>query len=104
MSPKEDDFGYCDLHEDTVSEAQYEWKGCWNCYHFSSDTTFPFINVSETALELGKSPSTVVRWLNKGKLQGRLFKQGRPSYGMVQVIKKYHITKDSVAKLKGVKL
>lgn len=68
--------GYCDLHEEEVYEGEFEWKGCWNCWHFAY-SNFPYLDVYEAAKALKKSPSTIRSWLNEGRLSGKLFKRGR---------------------------
>ena len=96
---EEENFGYCDLHEDSLSEDTYCWKGCWGCWHFSRGKDFPYVDVDEAAQELLVSPSTIRRWLKTGRLSGEVFSQGRPSYGLPSP-RKYHITRESVAELR----
>lgn len=94
-------FGICDLHMKPVNEDIYRWKGCWGCWHFSCGKDFPYVDVKEAAVELKVSPSTVRRWLKKGKLSGEVFYQGRPAYGgNLKSPRKYHIKKGSISKLR----
>jgi excisionase family DNA binding protein len=94
------EFGYCDLHKEPVDEGTYEYKGCWGCYHFHRGKDFPYMSVTEASEELGVSESTIRRWIRKGKLKGRLFVQGRYSFGSLPSPPKYHIEKESVKELK----
>ena len=97
---KADEFGYCDYHEESIDEGEYEYKGCWGCYHFGMGKGFPYMFVPEASKELGVSESTIRRWIRKGKLRGRLFIQERPSFGVLPSPRKYHIEKESVEELK----
>ena len=90
-----DDFGWCDLHEEPVGEGNYEWKGCWGCWHFTPGDDFPYVSVSKAVDELGVSGSTVVRWVKKNRLEGRVFEQGSRTSSLPSP-KKYHISKQSV--------
>lgn len=95
-----EEFGWCDLHDDQVDENTYEWKGCWGCYHFSQGDGFRFTSVQEAALELQVSCCTVRRWVKNGKLEGRIFEQGRRNRSLPSP-RKYHITLESIQKVKG---
>jgi len=94
----DEEFDWCDLHEDSVDEGTYEWKGCWGCYHFREGEDFPYMSVGEASSDVGVSQSTVRRWIKAGKLEGRLFRQGRRT-GDLPSPKKYHITIESVQNL-----
>jgi len=87
--------GYCDLHEEYVDEDTYEWKGCWGCLHFRFGKDFPYMFVDEVSEGLGVSESTVRRWVRKGKLRGKVFRQVRRTQSLPSP-DKYHIEKESV--------
>jgi hypothetical protein len=92
-------FGYCGLHEKPIEEDQYEWKGCWGCYHFIQGRGFPYLSVSYVSEKLGVSESTVRGWIKKGLLRGKIFEQGRYT-GSTPAPRKYHIEKESFEELK----
>jgi len=69
--------GYCDLHEGEVREGEFERKGCWTCDYFGYSADSPYVDVQEAAQLLKKSPSTIKRWLKKGRLEGKLFVRER---------------------------
>jgi len=77
MKSKPEEFGWCHLHEESVSEGTYRWKGCWGCHHFGEGKSYHYFSVYEASSELGVSQSTVRRWIKNGKLEGELFIQGR---------------------------
>jgi len=99
VKQKPDEFGWCDLHEESVSEGKYRWKGCWSCRHFGEGKSYPYISVYEASSELGVSQSTVRRWIKNRKLEGELFIQGRHT-GLLPSPKKYHIKEESLRNLK----
>jgi hypothetical protein len=73
-------FGYCDYHEEEINEETFEFKGCWNCYHFKEGHDFPYYDVNEASKILRVSPSTIRRRIKNGSLKGRLFKRQRVSW------------------------
>jgi len=96
---QEEEFGYCDLHEEYINEETYEYKGCWNCFHFWEGEGFPYVTVPEASKELGFSQSTVRRWIRSGMLKGRLFTQRRRTR-FLPAPPTYHIEKESLEALK----
>ena len=88
-------FGYCDLHEESMEEETYRWKGCWGCQHFEFGQAFPYVFVLEAAEELQVSESTVRRLIKKCKLKGEIFKQQRKTRSLPSP-SKYHISKESL--------
>jgi len=72
--------GYCNFHEREVGETEFERKGCWNCYHFGYLVDSPYVDVQEATQLLKKSPSTIIRWLKEGRLEGKLFVRERPEF------------------------
>ena len=70
--------GFCDLHDDSITLSQYEWKGYWTCWsHFRTDPTFSFLTVEEAAEKYNVGRKTIYRWIREGKLTARLFQMGR---------------------------
>ena len=97
------DVGWCDhhLHPDMIVDFDiFEWRGCWTCWHFHPEDDIPFVDVNETSDILNISPSTVIRWVKNGKLDGRLFERGRHETTISPPHKKYFIYKDSIDNLK----
>ncbi len=94
-----DCFGWCDLHDDTVSEYTYEYKGCWSCYHFGEGNRFPYVSTREAACELKVSESTVRRWLRQGRISGRIFERERNRQDL-GALRKLHIDLKSLEGLK----
>jgi len=94
-------FGYCEYHERFVDEGLYEFKGCWGCNYFYKGKEFPYIDVKEASKELGVSENTIIMWIKKGKLKGRLFVRGRRRLGFLLLSppRKYHIEIKSVKEL-----
>ena len=95
MSPGTKEFGFCDLHEEITDEFTYRYKGCWGCQHFEFGQTFSYLFVSEAAVELMVSESTIRRLIKKGKLDGELFEQQRITRSLPSPAK-YHISKESL--------
>ena len=94
--------GLCDhyLHEDMdVDLSTFEYKGCWTCGHFHPHDDFPLLDVNETSDMLNISPSTVIQWIKKGKLSGKLFLRGRHEDTISPPYRKYFVWKDSVEEL-----
>lgn len=90
-----DGFGYCGLHQESVEEETYRWKGCWGCRYFEFGQGFPYVDVSEAAERLQISESTIRRLIKKGKLEGELFEQQRYT-GSLPAPSKCHISKESL--------
>ena len=88
-------FGYCDLHNEDVWEPEFEWKGCWNYYHFSYSADCLYTDVREATQLLKKSPSTIRRWLKDGHLEGKLLIRGRPEFQAGPLYKSF-IEKESI--------
>lgn len=80
-----------------ISEETFEYKGCWNCGYFEYGDDFPYYDVEETSHQLGVSKSTIIRWIKKGKLLGRLFVMNDPKF-VYGSRKKYYIKKGDVEK------
>jgi hypothetical protein len=70
-------FGYCDYHEEEINEKTFEYKDCWNCYHFKKGHDFLYYDVNEVSEILRVSPSTIRRRIKNGSLKGRLFERQR---------------------------
>ncbi|MBA7679299.1 hypothetical protein ES703_87588 [subsurface metagenome] len=84
-----------------ISEETFEYKGCWNCWqYFEYSDIFPYYDVEEASQRLGVSRNTIIRWIKKGKLEGRLFTMGAQKY-VCGSHKKYFIKKESVDKIKN---
>lgn len=81
MSSKENILGSCGhpKHENDpiVNEDAFTWKGCWGCHHFSWKDPKPLLDVKEASELVDVSKSTIRRWIRQGKLEGRMFVQGR---------------------------
>ncbi len=89
--------GYCRNHQSEISKKTFEEKGCWRCWKwFEISEDFPFYDVEEASNFLNISKSTVIRWINQGKIEGHLFKclPYRYKYGFP--LKKYYIKKISL--------
>jgi len=96
--------GWCEyhLHPDMIIDLEtFKWKGCWACRHFHPEDDIPFKDVTETCNILNVSRSTVIRWVNKGKLDGRLFERGRHLNSISPPHKIYFIYNDSIDNLKN---
>jgi len=68
--------GHCDLHDKPVGESEFEWKGCWTCWHFSY-RNWPYISVREAAERYNVTERTIYRWIKQGNLEAKLFVMGR---------------------------
>ena len=94
-------FGKC--HNEThikykgedISEEIFEYKGCWNCEYFEYGNKFPYYDVEEASQQIGVSKSTIIRWIKKGKLAGKLFIMGEPKF-VWGSRKKYYLNKKEV--------
>jgi hypothetical protein len=73
-------FGHCFHHERDVSAEELGQKGCWNCHYFGGSKQSVYVDVYEAAEMLKKSRSTVVKWLEAGRLEGKLFVHNLPFY------------------------
>ena len=73
-------FGYCS-HERHYNEeidiSTFEWKGCWNCYHFSPGDEYDLLDIKQMAEILSVSSSKVRSLIRKGELEADLFERGR---------------------------
>lgn len=73
-------FGYCS-HERHYNEeidlATFEWKGCWNCYHFNPGDEYDLLDIKQMAEILNVSSSKVRSLIRKGELEADLFERGR---------------------------
>jgi len=73
-------FGYCS-HERHCNEEihvkTFEWKGCWNCYHFSPGDDYDLFDIKEVAESLDVSISRVRSLIRKGELEAELFERSR---------------------------
>lgn len=78
-----------------ISLETFEYKGCWNCHYFERDANFPYYDVKEAPKILGKSKSTIIRWIKNNKLDGNLFIRIESKF-QSGAPKKYFITKESV--------
>jgi len=58
-----------------INEESFEYKGCWNCIYFERVSNFPYYDVEEISELLCVSKNTIRRTINKGKLEGRLFRR-----------------------------
>jgi len=94
------EFGYCEYHKEKIDESTFEWKGCWKCHYFIKGENFKYYTVKEASRMLGISENTVRRWIKIGKLEGRLFEQGRSESRTSFPLKIYFIEKESVEKLR----
>ena len=68
--------GNCNLKDIGVDLYTFEYKGCWNCYHFEK-TNQNFLFVSEVVEKLGKSKNTIYKYLKENKLIGKKFTRVR---------------------------
>jgi len=95
--------GKCDhyLHEDDpdVDISTFEYKGCWNCRYFNENESFPYYDVEDASKLLNVSKITIINWIKKGNLKGRLFIRKRSGFqsGPWRI---YYIEKESVDKKK----
>jgi excisionase family DNA binding protein len=85
--------GYCVLHGE-IHWQEFEYKGCWSCYHFAESEDFPFVDVSKASEIIGVSKSTIRRWIRKKKLKAYLFRKWRRTFSPAP--KKYFIEKESI--------
>jgi len=73
-------FGHCS-HErhynEEIDESTFEWKGCWNCWHFDPGDDYDLLDIKQMAEILDVSISRVRSLINKGKLEADLFERGR---------------------------
>ena len=73
-------FGYCS-HErhsnEEIHVSTFEWKGCWNCYHFSPGDEYDLLDIKQVAEILNVSSSKVRSLIRKGELEAELFERGR---------------------------
>jgi hypothetical protein len=83
---------YCGEDVDLIT---FEYKGCWGCLYFTEADDFPFYSVLQASYILKVSPSTIRRWIGKGKLNAELFEQIRKTTSL-PAPKKYYIQKESV--------
>jgi len=60
--------GWCNYHEVEVTLGYFEYKGCWNCFHFTKNNN-DLLYVEEVAEELGCSKKTVYRYLRDEKIE-----------------------------------
>jgi excisionase family DNA binding protein len=93
-------FGYCS-HErhynKEIDRSTFEWKGCWNCYHFNPGDEYDLLDIKQMAEILNVSCSKVRSLIRKGELEADLFERGRDMtfYGglILGARKKYFIRK-----------
>ena len=83
--------------DEEISEETFEYKGCWNCEYFEYGDGFPYYDVKEASQQIGVSKSTIIRWIKKGKLSGKLFIMTEPKF-VWGTRKKYYIDKNEVNK------
>jgi len=88
--------GYCDYHEEDVDIATFEYKGCWTCRYFSSNSRL--VDIREASEILKVHPNTIRRWIKKGKLEGNLFIRRRYSPALDPPYRKYFIYRESIEK------
>jgi len=73
-------FGYCS-HErhsnEEIHVSTFEWKGCWNCYHFNPGDEYDLLDIKQVAEILNVSSSKVRSLIRKGELEAELFERGR---------------------------
>ncbi len=73
-------FGYCS-HERHCNEeihvSTFEWKGCWNCFHFNPGDEYDLLDIKQVAEILNVSSSKVHSLIRKGELEAELFERGR---------------------------
>lgn len=86
---------YCGEDVDLLT---FEFKGCWGCFYFMEANGFPFYSVIEASEILKVSPSTIRRWIGKGKLNAKLFEQIRRTTSL-PAPKKFYIDKENVINL-----
>lgn len=95
--------GICNhyLHEKDpeVDISTFEYKGCWNCEYFSENEDFPYYDVGEASKLLNVSRTTIINWIKKDKLKGRIFIKKRSKFSLGPW-KLYYIEKVSVDKKK----
>lgn len=84
-------FSWCDLHEEAISEQEYEYKGCWKCHHLNIGSKFPYVTTSEAACELKVSESTIRRWWRQGRIKGRIFERQR-NRADLGAVRKLHLS------------
>ncbi len=73
-------FGYCS-HErhsnEEIHVSTFEWKGCWNCYHFNPGDEYDLLDIKQVAEILNVSSSKVRSLIRKCELEAELFERGR---------------------------
>jgi hypothetical protein len=73
-------FGYCS-HERHYNEeihvSTFEWKGCWNCFHFNPGDEYDLLDIKQVAEILNVSSSKVRSLIRKDELEAELFERGR---------------------------
>ena len=88
---------------ENIDLITFRFKGCWGCWHFGETENFPYYDVKEASEILKVSPSTIRRWIHKGKLKAELFEQMRRTTSL-PAPKKFFIDKKIVnKKVKSVK-
>jgi hypothetical protein len=62
-------------HSGDIREEEFEYKGCWLCLYFKSNDVLVSSGVAAGIYNV--SESTIIRWIKKGKIKGRLYERVR---------------------------